>query len=683
MTSAMNKLLAAVIVASSLPCAALAQLAPQASLQSPRVSGYYTPTDTLNIALPKEANLNAAWPSLSLELDGIDVTALATLENGQLQYTPAQRLAYGEHSLRLVQYKQDGSVNEWGYWQFDVRQSAAIRQASAQSQVDVSLNQNVANHSSPVSPIPVDNFSAQGSGQFYASVEGGDATDGWALDGNANLALADDASQSLTGRQVDIPTFTVTAKQGRYSVTAGDQALLQAGLLSSGYQARGVSSTVALGALDSAVTVFSVAANHRIGIDGGLGISDGDNRLTGARWQYQPWQTQNADVYLAASYISGKSSQADFGSVDYYAQPSVNEGSAWNLVFDSQFMQQQLRVRLEGANTEYDFDGINNGYEAVKDDAWSALVLFQPAPPQSKVDLTLGVEAQRIGSYYYSLANGQLPADKKFQRVFLNGATDSTKGSWYWESAYTTESNNLSKNAAFAITDMSQWALSGGYNQYEPATALAWLGLPSYNIAMRGVRLTDDYTPIGYIANNLTTESINASAAFAHPTWNWSLGVNEDKLHDYSGWQPNTRTRALQANAAKQFGDKYYLAIGWQLQQTRFITEQVNTRRQLYSLDANADFIPQVLSANISVGVNQTRAMDDPYYALRDQSTYASANIMWQVKQAKNNSAGLNLSFSVSHNEYKDQLYAFNNSEGYQAFIKLSTSLPSAFPGVL
>lgn len=679
----MNKLLAAVIVASSLPCVALAQLAPQASLQSPRVSGYYTPNDSLSIALPPAANTVAVLPSLSLELDGIDVTALVTIENGQLLYTPAQRLAYGEHSLRLVQYLQDGSVSEWGFWQFDVRQSATIRQASAQSQLDMSINQRVASHASPANPVPVDDFSAQGSGRFYGSVEGGDAAHGWALDGSANLALADDASQSLTGRQVDIPSFTVTAKQGRYSVTAGDQALLQASLLSSGYQQRGVSSTVGLAALDSAVTVFSVAANQRIGLDGGLGIGDGNNRLSGARWQYQPWQSNNADVYLSASYISGKSSQANFGSFDYFNQPSVNQGSAWNIVFDSQFMQQQLRIRLEGANTEYDFDGINSGYDAVKDDAWSALVLFQPAPPESKVDLTIGVEAQVIGSYYYSMANGQLPADKRFQRVFINGATEASKGSWYWESAYTTESNNLDKNAAFAITDMSQWAVSGGYNQYEPSTALAWLGLPSYSVALRGVRLTDEYTPTGYIANNLTTESVHANAAFAHPSWHWSLGVNEDNLHDQSGWQPNTRTRALQANAAKQFGDKYYLGVGWQLEQTRFLTEQVSTRRQLYSLDANADFIPQVLSANISVGVNQTRAMDDPYYALRDQSTYASANIMWQVKQAKNNSAGLNLSFSVSHNDYKDQLYAFNNSEGYQAFIKLSTNLPSAFPGAL
>ena len=657
-----------------------------AYLEPPNIAGFYSPTDTLNLRLKTS---NTQLPKLSLELDGIDVTALMThtkTPNAQeLQYTPAQRLTYGTHELRLMEYKPDGSVIEWGYWELDVRHSAKLRQASAQSQLDLTINQRITSHSSPATLEPADNFSAQGVGQLNGLLEG----DNWAIEAKGSVALADDASQSLTGREADIPYFTINAKQGRYSATLGDHSVFETSLLSNGYQQRGVSGSVALPALESSVTLFSVAANQRVGIAGGSGLNDSDNRLNGFRWQYQPLQSPNSEVYVTANYIDGKVSQPDHGSVDFNAAPTplVNNGNAWSLLVDGQFIQRQLRLRLESANTEFDFDGENTGFNAQKDNAWSALAVYQAQPTQTtsaSINTTIGVEVKQIGSFYHSIANGQLPADKKFQRVFFNGIAATKKGDWSWDSAFSTETNNLDKNLSYAISDMSQWALSGNYNPYEAfkkESPFAWLGLPIYSLALRRVVLNDEHTPVGFIENNLSTETIQANALFSQTTSSWSLGLSEDTLTDKSGWQPNTRIRALQANATKQFGDRYYLALAWQWQQTAYLNEQKTTHKQLFSLDAQAEFIPKKLNANISIGTNQNRASNDPYFAVRDQSNYANANLSWTIRQPKNNRAGLNLSMSISHNKYKDKRYALNNTSGYQAFIKLSTSLPSAFPG--
>lgn len=669
---------------------------PSARLESPNLAGFYSPMDTLTLSLGAHGAISEErWANLSLELDGIDVTGLmqrgvSHANQSQITYTPAQRLAYGIHELRLVEYGQNGDITEWGFWEFDVRHSASLRKVHAQSQLDLTVNQHVASESSPAPLQPVDNFSAQGVGQFNGEVEG----NRWQLQANGSVALADDPSQSLTGREVDIPYFTIKAEQGRFGVTVGDHSPLEAGLLSSGYQQRGVSGSMALPALDSSLTVFSVAANQRVGLAGGFGLNDADNQLSGVRWQSQPWDTPKAEVYVAANYIGGKVSQQDYGSIDFNNPGStrIHSGQAWGLLVDGQFMQRQLRVRLENSNTKYDFDGdvtdhFAGGYAPEADDAWSTLVVFQPAiapTATTSLNTTVGIEAKRVGRFYRSIAHAQLPADKKFQRVFFNGGANRAKGAWFWDSAYSTETNNLEKDSAYAITDMSQWAFSGGYSPYEPfkkGSLLGWLGLPSYSLALRGVTLEDEYTPFGYIENNVTTETLQANAVFSHASWNWTLGISEDTLTDHSGWQPNTRTRALLSNAAKQFGDKFYLSAGWQYQQTAYLIEQETTHRQLVNVDANADFIPRVLSAHISLGANRNRASNDPYFALQDQSTYASANIQWVVREPKNHRAGLNLTLSVSHNDYTDQIYTLNNSDGYQAFLKLSTSLPSVFPG--
>ena len=51
---------------------------------------------------------------LAVELDDIDVTALAALDGSDIVITPAQPIAFGKHTLRLVEYTPDGGIAERG-----------------------------------------------------------------------------------------------------------------------------------------------------------------------------------------------------------------------------------------------------------------------------------------------------------------------------------------------------------------------------------------------------------------------------------------------------------------------------------------------------------------------------------------------------------------------------------------
>lgn len=648
---------------------------PTAELVPSAQTGFYRPNELLQLVVPDAVPAQLVAEA-TVELDGIDVTALAWVDGREVGYQPVQPLQPGTHKLRLVHYASDGSVQELGFWQVKVRQSHRYKEAQLDGQFDLTVDGQVLEKNRPTPAV----VTALGGGQLQGRV----AQDAWAMQADASLAFASEKPQSLTGRQADIPTFTATAEAGRYQFTLGDQSLGQANLVNDGYQRRGIATAATLSELESTVTVFSTSTSERIGIDGGVGVSDGDNRLTGVHWQYYPVDTDNTRLYIGSHYLSGKLSAPDYAAqqLDPFAPQAVHEGKAYNLIIDSQWLARQVRLRLEAARSRYDFDDRNTGFDPYSDEAWSALAVYQPTPAETgdAWELTLGAEAKELGTFYKSIANPHTPADKTLRRLFASAA----EAQWYWNLTLAEEGNNLERNPAYAATETRQWTLSGGYASQqvpEAGTLFALLGQPAYHWSMTRLRIEDDFTPSYAVANDLASRNMVTGAEFMHETWQWSASFSQDSLDDFSGWQPATRTRGLQLGAGFNIGEHSYLGASWQLERTLFRDQDVTTRRQLYSLDVRATFIPEVLSANLSMGANYNRAADDPYFALRDRSTYASGDLTWHIREADGHKAGIDLSVLFSRDDYRDKLYSFNDSYGYQALIRLSTSVPVALPG--
>jgi|GEM_PF-2660844 len=648
------------------------------TLQAAVNGDFYLPGESLQVVLPSELN-SAKGTVLIIELDGIDLSAVVEREAGMLRYTPVRRLHLGVHELRVMFYQDNGDVRELGYWQFEVRQSAAFRDARMQGQFDLAVSQRVAASALYGGDSSSNNtLAAQGGGRVLAQLEGND----WQLDAAGDVALSNSAEHSLTGRTLDVPTFSVVAATGRYRIEIGDHQNEAIGLLSNGYQQRGLSASMVVNSLDSAVKLYSVSANQRIGLEGGLGLSESNNRIDGVNWLYQPLNNDSHQLVVSSSFMSGRVSESDFATLEpgMPSENRVNGGQAWNLSADGELFERQVRVRIEQARSRYDFDGEARGFEAINDQAWSTLMVFQPLSPpsQESLSINIGLEAREVGSYFYSLLNKNQIADQSLRRIFANMAYQQ----WYWDAVAATEHNNVDNNHDYARTDNTHWNVSGGYRQQlQAGWLLTLLGQPSYHASMGAGHLEDVYTPAGYIANNLSVRKLNANIDFAHAKWQWSMGYKHDEVEDYSGWQDNTRSQALQLNAQWQWGQQSHLGVGWELQETDYHASGDSTRRQLLSFDAQAEIIPERLSALLSIGVNQSDALNDPFFAQRNDSGYASGNIIWRIREAENNFPGLDLTFTVLHNHYDDHLNAVNNSQGYQAFIKLSSSLPTALPG--
>lgn len=642
-----------------------------AELELPENRAFIQPRDRLALSLSDRIapELRA---SIHLELNNVDVSGLVQWRPQALRYQPVRPLPAGEHELRLMYYGEDGSVQELGYWRFEVRQSASFKTASVQSHSELSLNQRVMERHRTGAP----DFSARGYSQWLGELE----SDRWRFEGSAELAYANRLEQSITGRRLDMPQFSVLAESERVALAAGHQIMGQTSLVMDGYQQRGLGSEVQLDALNSQIKLFGMSGSRELGVDGGLGLNDRDNRVTGSRWQSQ-WQPgEGAELHLSSTYLSGRISEPDRGSWEPEPQSQeVNDGHAWNAVLDGFLFERALRLRWEHATSRYDFDGRDFGFDAVTDNAWSALALIDPAPTawETPLDWRLGLEAKKVGTFYRSLAHQYLPADKYLRSAFASA----TRDKWHWDTRYAHEESNLDEDPDYAITETRHWTMQLGYSDYdrpEPGGLSALLGQPSYQLSLNRLEREDDTTPAGYLPNDLTTEGVQATANFMRERWHWSLGVGLDELTDHTGWQPDTETRHVSWQAGIDLSRRYRLDLGWQADRTRYRDGGERVDQQLYSFGGQAQILPGTLSLSLSLGLNQNNAEDDPYFAQKQESLYTSGQLDWRIREPANHKFGFDLGLSVSRNALRDRLTASDPYSEHQLWLELRTTLPTA-----
>ncbi|MGD8175421.1 hypothetical protein [Marinimicrobium sp. ARAG 43.8] len=677
-------LVAPVLWAASVPSAVLSGVA---VLEHPEKGGLRAPREALRLRLEDDAL--ARNPSeLTVELGGMDVTAMVRLRGRHLIYVPVRPLTSGRHELRLMVYRAEGDVEELGHWLFEVRTEAPSPRAEAQGYVELAIAERFAARPDGEAGGQDDTW-VQGSGQMSAQVQG----ERWQLATQADLMIVDNVALAPANRRADLTRWSLRAAlDERYAVTLGDQSLGRASLIQDGFERRGISASAQLTPWDAALSVYRAGARQQPGLEARLGLDEPDDQLSGGTVSFWPLRGENARVYIAGSHLEGRASAPDYGSLviavdegsfddSSLAPPDAQrgpaqEGSAWNVVMDGQFFQRQWRLRLENARTEYDFDGAGFGFEAERDSAWSALLVYDPRAAADETDWQVGLEAKKIGTYFRSVADRYAPADKRMERVFFQAL----RRRWQWDGYYAVENNNLDDDADYATSESHRWNVSASY-QGDPEGFLGWLGQPRYRLSASGSTLEDDYTPTGYWVNDLATRRYHLSAGFTRSQWQWSLGYERDSLNDNSGWQPDASTDTLLLDTGFYFNADYYISTGWQWLHTRYDGTNVTEDQHLYSVNAGAGFIPDVLTGTLSLGLNQTSARDDPFRPRSDQFTYLSAELAWQIRQPAANRFGWQLSLSLSRNDWRDHLTSPIFEPGYQVFIELRTLRPITLPG--
>ena len=632
-------------------------------------AGLRSPQGTLRIHIPP-AVPEETRQRLLMELDGIDVTAMARAERDTLAFSPPRPLSWGAHVLRLLEVTADGDILERGAWTFEVRKTRRFREAESRLDADLLLSRRVAQKNLAYPPDP---YQGQGSLQANGTVAEGD----WRLEGGGDLYLVSEKTQAPNGKPFDLGEYLLSLAGDGAQLNLGHHDIGADNLILREFNRRGVSGKLAAAGGQAKLTAFAMRTESTIGAEDFLGIGKADALTSGATVTFSPFAGEADRLRLSAAYLTGKGRQAGFSE---YGDDALEETSAWNAVLDARLLDRQLRLRGEYAASRANLDLTDPAAGAEDDYGYTLLADFTPAEARvvggEPLAWNLGLEQRRVGTFFRSLGNTGLPSDKFLRRAFarLDWAGLSINAS------LGAENDNVNGIDFLPTTGTDQAMLSASYAppyRAEAAGGPGLFGQPSFNAAISRTRQKTTRTPAGFSgtpADALATD-LQLSAAFYPGAWSWSIGhilsLFEDRTDTFSDTQNNLTTLDLNI----PLGERLSLTPTLQWNTLRDRDLGIRTNGLLVEVGAMYSLIADKLGGSINLSLNRESASDD---SVDTRTSTLDASLNWALRPARMNRPGLLLFLSGNYQALADRPMAVD-ARYYQAFIGVRSTLPLAY----
>lgn len=643
------------------------------------------PSDAIRLLLP--ALPVAILQNIALELDEVDVTGLVSTADGRhAVFTPPQPLAFGEHSLRLIEYAVDGDIIERGAWTLDVRKTAAFRDASLESNVTVNGVTRVADESL-LQPEPSRNH-ANGAAQIQGAVAG----DGWRT--GAYIDLLSNSRRDLMPRQdekIDMGQFLLMGEAGPVIAQAGDHTVGPESLVMQSFNRRGVSAGLRSQESSASLVAFSMRTQDIVGFQQGFGVSDDANRTDGVVVTTRPLAADRDALVLWATHVSGEGpDQAGDAGSGIVGDPTITKGDASSLAADSQLFNRHVRLRGEISRTRFDFDGAgrDTDLDGVVDSdlpeessrAHTALIAYTPWHDKQvsgkPLALNLGVENRRIGTYFRSPANPAGIADRDVLRAFTNlnwSGIDVQLSS-------ARETDNVEDQPLLPQTETRQNFVATTYTPQidlapldaGQAPSLPWFGQPSFSATWLDMDQDVTRAAAGLVAGALrAANSTTLGAAFNYRNWNWAINHSIVDTDEFSGFSPDTHASTTQLNAGVRIGAKLTLTPSFQRSDVEERDVPAGfTERDTETTTAGLSvgyFFTENLAAAVNYSRNRQKITDDSENWVTNDVT---GNINWTAVRPVGMRPGLTLALEGSYQDQADRLDPIADRDTYQVFMK-------------
>jgi hypothetical protein len=629
------------------------------SLQAPTQGEFRDPMEMLRIKLPANLPLETL-KTLALELDNIDVTAMVSRNGDYAELTPLQPLPWGIHTLRLVEYAADGSINERAYWEFQVRRNDVFREVDYAASINLIASQRISEKYPP--PMPLNppepkEFTGQGSAIFQGRV----ADDDWEVSGQMDLLYNSEIQRPE--RDLDLASYLVTGRKNYNQMNLGHHSLAQNSLIMEGFNRRGLSASTRLDTFNSAATGFVMRPDIVFGFNHGLGLSDNTNRVNGVILESQPLKNPEA-LYMAVTYLKGEQT---LQGTTIASTINQQEGDAMSLVADSTILDRRLRVRGEVAASKVSIDYTATSAIDIADENDNAVALLTTWTPYATPGQTFfwntGIEASQVDTYFASIANPGLPPDKKLQRLFVN--TDWAGISAQLSTAVETDNVNKLDTDPVNETRVNQALLNYAFNQaIEENSWMSWIGMPSITVQWRGSSQQEIEAavapPVVIPGLDLDTDIIQLSNNFSYSTlnWGWLYGESE-QIDNTSTLETITYNRGLNANF--RVGEHISIMPMVQQQTSHFSFDGSASDTQIISLSSQF-FIQDAWNGSLMLNQAQTE-------------TGVVMQLTWNWILPKNKRPGFDVILSGSWQQTEDSITPVN-LETYQVFLSLAMKLP-------
>lgn len=615
---------------------------------------------------------------LALELDGIDVTAMITRENQFAVFRPAEALAYGRHTLRIVYYSEQGDIEELANWEIEIRKSGLFREASLEADAVVTRTRIV----SP-EDYPGDKDNTESSLNLNAKVAEG----GWqgnmrlAMTGNSNIA------QLENGDNYALTEYLISANNNNFTGQLGHHSINHTSLVMPSFANRGASAQYTTDDKRYSFTAFSMYRNPISGFSGGMGLATSTPSIDGMYISAFPLVSDPQKYYLSLIYLQGEDETLTASSAAYTVS-APQHGDAMSMQAEARLVDKQLRLGMEIASATVQSDGgtttTSSGYSytsdayARRDQAYSIYAIWQKETQENNVatgNWQLGLEHKLVGVDFHSIANTVLPADRSSWKLFSN----INRQTYAIQAAVGIEQDNVENVAELPTTRKNIYTLNSSWapelKQDENNQPIyGTLGQQNYSLLLSREQREQIRQGTGSLAIPVMdqTDTLGISASFRYPGWAWNLVYNTSHYQDETNYNPDTILNSSALSVNLPLHKKLNLIQNWQKNQwqncdTGQLSNEIMSVTQIQS-----ELIESKLNASLQYLLNDTRTIDD---TVNNSTEALQARLTWTVHAARENHPGVRLHLSAIDSTVSDHLLD-SEARSRQVYLGITVGIP-------
>ncbi|TQV78489.1 hypothetical protein [Denitrobaculum tricleocarpae] len=639
----------------------------------------YGPLEEIVIRIPDDVPFEILL-RLGLEVDAIDVTPLLAFEDQSFTYRPQQALEPGEHELRMIELTPDGEVIARGSWVLFVSGDAGIADVSPDVDPFSLSATNSVEFSQRLDDKGFSNQPARGqvSGGGYADTAY--SAGRWSVTGNANYLLETQKARSSTGRRFDLGEYNFNTRFDGEDifgqVALGHQSLDIDNYIMSNYSRRGLSAS--LGSADEmiAVTGFSFLPESTVGSENITGLGDSDNRLMGFQATAHPVPAWGQDFSVTGIYYNGQGSNGGFG---IGGDTIVNEGDGWGVTVEHFLFERSLQLTGQYARSNFEQGDVVVGEDEAQGDAWSFAAAYTPFQSEEiggeYLSVTIGAQYERVDTFFNSLANSSLAADRESVLLY----SDINWGSVSANAQALYQTNNVDDLEELPTERLSSYQFSANYYPTidPPAEGETdWFGQPFLNLNAGTAGNKRIKTPEAYLGTDTDNQnySVTLGGGSSYGAWGWQLSETFSGFLDRTNQSSDSTNYMTDVSANWAVSDAVQVNSG--VQWSRFKDKMFDTRTNSINLNLGlqAEIIPETLNTALNYNLNLLTGDGDT-----PDNTIANGEIVWTILPPTENYVGVALAFQgLVENRDGNSDKSFDGTD-WQAFGLLRISAPVSY----
>ncbi len=461
---------------------------------------------------------------LAVEVDGIDMTAFATLVDGGILIEPDVPLTPGPHEVTL--YLWTGSSYEViGVEQINISGSSGDSGGAAYSVTSTHEAGGLSYNGEEAEGI------ASSTGQLEFRSAGG------RLKMGAAWVATSRPEDQIDGQPLNLGEyyleFSQTGERFDSTTRLGHQILTYDRSLVMDLNRRGVSTAIRSTDGKLEFGAFAVQAQDGAGVDNFLGLDEQDDRMFGGTLSFAP--SEQTDLRFGVSTFAGRGTLPE--SLD------VSEG--WGVVafVNGSLADQKLRYRFDLGYSSSDADAELLTYDEVGSTAVLAGLDYDAWTGDNGETLTLGLDYERVEADYYILAAPGLPRGREDVRLRFAYAGEYT----FIDGMVQHQITNIGGPATQETDRIITAQLDGTRELFSEGNGPAWMG--EAPILEFGAQLTLqdrlETPPMAIPQEDFREVILYAGLAVQHDLWGWSTTYTFTDNDDDSALNDDFRSHEL------------------------------------------------------------------------------------------------------------------------------------------